>query len=223
MQVWKVAAALAVMMAAPVVAEEVQNGGFEAPPIATLPGNLGSYAYLGGSVGLWSFAGGAGLINGYTAFPWFGGSPPQGFGGSQYAFLQNVGSIQQSFVASATGLFTPFWLEAARPVLSSSAGNQTYTVHLDGTLLGTFNTVSGQSFTARQGAAVPVVAGNAYLLSFTGSASGDNTAFIDNVSGSIAAAPGVPEPDGWLLMMGGFGGIGLLARRHRRGARIVTA
>jgi hypothetical protein len=219
----KLAAVVAVMMAAPAAAEELQNGGFEAPPIATLPGNLGSYVYLGGTVGQWSFDGGAGLINGFTASAWFGGSPPQGFGGSQYAFLQNVGSVQQSFVASASGLFTPAWLEAARPALGASAGNQTYTVHLDGTLLGTFNTVSGQAFTARQGAAVQVVAGNAYTLRFAGSAAGDNTAFIDNVGGTISAAPGVPEPDAWLLMMGGFGGIGLLARRRRARARIVTA
>ncbi|OSZ72717.1 hypothetical protein CAP39_05275 [Sphingomonas sp. IBVSS1] len=217
------AAVAAVMLAAPVAAEELANGGFEAPPIGSLPGNLGSYAYINGDAGLWTFLGGAGLINGVTGSPWFGGSPPQGFGGSQYAFLQSSSSLQQSFIAQSSGLFTLSWLEAARPLIGGSAGNQNYTVHLDGTLLGSFSTVSGQAFTARSAAIVPVSAGIAYTLTFTGSAPGDNTAFIDNISGSIAAAPGVPEPDGWLLMMGGFGGIGLVARRHRRGTRIVTA
>lgn len=207
-------AALALAIAAPAAAEELLNGGFEAPPIGSLPGNQGSYAYINGDAGFWTFGGGAGLINGGTASAWFGGSPPAGFGGSQYAFLQNVSSLQQSFIAQSSGLFTLSWLEAARPQIGASAGNQTYTVHLDGNLLGTFNTVSGQAFTARSAALAPVTAGVAYTLSFTGTASGDNTAFIDNVSGSIAA-PAVPEPAAWAMMLAGFGLVGALSR-HRR-------
>ncbi len=213
-------AAAMLLAARPAMAEALLNGGFESPPIVSVPGNLGSYVYINGDAGFWTFLGGAGLINGNTATPWFGGSPPQGFGGSQYAFLQNSSSLQQSFIAQSSGLLTLSWLEAARPVISSSAGNQNYTVHLDGTLLGSFSTVSGQAFTARSAAIVPVSAGIAYTLTFTGTAAGDNTAFIDNISGTIAPAPGVPEPAAWAMLLGGFGLVGAIARRRRA---VVTA
>ena len=55
-------AALALAIAAPAAAEELLNGGFEAPSIGSLPGNQGSYAYINGDAGFWTFGGGAGLM-----------------------------------------------------------------------------------------------------------------------------------------------------------------
>jgi hypothetical protein len=138
------------MLAAPAAAtEQVIGGDFEAPVIATVPGNIGSYVYPGaGTLNGWNYSG-SGLINGITASPWFGGAPPQGYGGSQYGFVQGLGSLSQSFVATATGLLTLSWLEGARPAISSFNGAQTYDVMLGAVTLGQFSSVSDQNFAAR--------------------------------------------------------------------------
>ena len=56
---------------------------------------------------------------------------------------------------------------------------------------------------------------------------GDNSGRGDfgseGFSGSAAAAGPVPEPSAWALMLGGFGGIGALLRRKRRGGAQLAA
>lgn len=211
------------LMAAPVTAAEQLTGGtFEQPLVASVPGNAGSFVYPGvGLLNGWNYTG-AGLIDGDTATPWFGGAPPQGYGGDQYAFVQGLGSLSQSFVASATGLLTLSWLEGARPAQSSWNGAQTYDVMLGAVALGQFASASGQNFTARTLALGAVTAGQAYTLTFKGLASSDSTVFLDNVSASVTPGLALPEPDTWLALFAGLGVTGMVARGRRR-PLVVTA
>ena len=219
----KLAAAVATaLMAMPALAvEQLTGGDFEAPVIGSFSGDVSGTGYVypasGGSatVGTWTYAGGAGLINGFTATPWFGGSPPQGFGGVQYAFVQNLGRLSQGFTATQSGVLTLNWLEGARPGLGCCNGNQIYDVLLGATQLGQFTTVSGQNFTARSLVLGPVTAGQSYTISFQGLTSIDDTAFFDNIAASIAGGT-VPEPASWMMLVTGFALAGTLARRRRQ-------
>lgn len=195
--------------------ELIVNGGFEAVSTAAAPGSFGSYAYPAGVSGGWTFAG-AGLINGVTATPWFGGDPSLGFSGAQYGFVQSTGTLSQSFVADATGTLTLGWLEGARPVMYGGCcnGNQRYDVYLGATLLGSFSTLSGQDFMARSLSGPALVAGQSYALTFKGLSPTDNTVFLDDVSAGITAG-GVPEPRTWAMLLAGFGLLGLSMRRRR--------
>lgn len=195
-------------------AELITNGGFEALDTVSAPGSYGSYAYPQGTVAGWTFQG-AGLINGTTATPWFGGQPPQGFSDRQYGFVQGMGRLSQTVTADASGTLELSWLEGSRPNIFGGGykGDQTYEVWLDTSLLGTFSTVSGQDFTARSLSAA-VVGGNSYLLAFKGLSPTDNTAFLDDVSANVTAAGAVPEPATWTMLIAGFGLVGASLRRR---------
>ena len=162
----------------------------------------------------WTFFG-AGLINGTTATPWFGGQPPQGFSGAQYGFVQGLGWLVQNITADATGTLELSWLEGSRPDIFGGGykGDQTYEVWLDSTLLGTFSTASGQDFTARSLTA-SVTSGSSYNLIFHGLSQTDNTAFIDDVSASVTPTGAVPEPATWAMLIMGFGLVGASLRRR---------
>lgn len=211
------AIAAAALLAGPALAgQKIVDGGFEANLVNTVIADLGvvppftgtGYVYPQASVGAWNYPAGSGLINGTTATPWFGGSPPAGFGGAQYAFVQGTGTLSQTFRGS-TGLLQVSWLEASRPAFGCCNGDQSYNVLLNGNVLGTFSTASGQAFTQRSLAPVAITAGQTYTLSFVGLSNADNTVFIDNVSAMV------PEPASWAMLITGFGGIGLALRRRR--------
>lgn len=211
---WKMlalASAMMLMSFPASAAELISNGGFETPATTTAPGSHGSYAYPEGTIGGWTFHS-AGLIDAVAATPWFGGNPPQGYQGSQYGFVQAIGTLSQTFTADASGALSLSWLDAGRPFFGGYDGDQTYEVWLDNGLLGTFSTFSGQQFTARNVSGGNVVAGQSYTLKFKGLSQTDNTAFVDAVSANVAAA--VPEPAAWAMMVGGFALIGLRTRRQ---------
>jgi len=184
------------------------NGGFEAP-------NLGAsnYVYPQTLLDSWTFDGGAGIINASGPSAWYPDSPsPSGFAGNQYGFVQRTGTLSQSF--NGGGNVNIRWLDAGRPFTPSYGnccnGDQTYQVKLDGALLGTFNTVSGQKFTAESAFSANLGAGT-HTLSFLGQVNADETAFLDQVS-----VTGVPELSTWAMMIIGFGGVGLQMRRRER-------
>ena len=199
-------------------ATELANGSFEAPTTGASPGSSGSYAYPGTLIDSWTYMGDAGLIDAVTGTPWFADTPPQGYDGAQYAFVQATGSVSQTFNSGA-GLFKVSWLEASRPVVDGGCckGDQTYNVVLDDVVLGSFATLSGQQFLSRS-LVGPVIAHGSHTLAFVGTdlLTGDNTSFIDKVSA------GVPEPASWALMILGFGGAGAALRR-RRGQAVSAA
>lgn len=88
-------------------------------------------------------------------------------------------------------------------------GDQTLEVFLNGFLVGTVASVSGQVFTAESIIGVTLLASN--TIQFLGTVAADDTAFIDNVSVTTT-----PLPAALPLFAGGLGMIGLLARRRKQ-------
>ena len=153
-----------------------------------------------------NFTGGAGVTD-----------PPSGFSalvptdGSQYAFLQNTGSITQTGSGFVPGtLYTLSFDLAARNCCSSSAGNNVR-VTVDGTTVfeglptatEVFNTRTTSQFTTTDATPDVVFVG----LGVPGQ--GDVTTFVDNVRVNV-----VPEPASLGLLA--LGAVGLLARGRRR-------
>lgn len=193
-------------------AELLTNGSFEAP-------NLGGtqYVYPAGTVDNWTY-GGSALVNTRTgANAWYGAAAPAGYDALQFAALQGRSSLSQIFNASAAGSANISWLAGGRPDFGSFAGDQTYDVLLNGILLGSYSTASGQAFTA-QGATGLLLLGN-NTLTFQGTdlsplavnTNGDETAFIDAVSVNA-----VPEPFTLSLFGAGLAGAATFRRRKTK-------
>lgn len=184
-------------------AELLVNGSFEAPDLGT-----GNYTYPAGTVAGWTYNGSA-LVDATNSSAWYGGSAPAGQDGGQFAALQGTSTLSQSFTASNTKAVVS-WLAGGRPDFGGYAGNQSYTVTVGNTTLGTYSTVSSAAFAAHGGVVSGLTAGQNYTVSFNGLVAADQTAFIDKVS-----VLGVPEPAEWALLIGGFGVIGAASRRRR--------
>ena len=202
-------------------AATLADGGFEAQGAAS----TGNYCYFGTSSGgqapctsntPWSGTTSAGLQI-ETNAAWPGVATPDG---SFYAFIQNLGSISQTFTTTQDAAYDLGWLAAGRP---NYGGGQSYSVTLTdaaGAIRTLFNgsVALGQPFTANTVSTGSLAAGT-YTLSYNGlNNNGDNTAFIDAVS--LAA---VPEPATWGMMILGFMGMGLAMRRQRRAGKLAAA
>jgi hypothetical protein len=194
---------------------QIADGSFETQAPAEIGANPGyCYSNNGGGgpqctgVGTpWEvFSGGGFQIETNTAWP--GTETPDG---SYYGFIQNGGSLNQAFVAAATGTFVIDFLVAGRNN-QTFTGNLLYEVLLNGSPIFSDTTVTGQPFTERTTNPFELLMGESYSLSFHGlQFEGDNTAYIDGVSLSAA----VPEPATWAMMLLGFGAIGFALRRRR--------
>lgn len=211
-------AGLSLAAARPAAAQAVGNAGFEAPNVG---GGSGAYRYSDDLAGqapvfsaaesaqtVWSFSGNSGISGNGSEFTSGNPAAPEG---SQVAFLQNGGSFSQTITGFAGGAYA-FTFEAAQRGNYNPDGPQAFSVSLDGALLGDFTPVSAAYDTFSTGY-VPVTAGD-HTLTFTGlTASGDHTAFVDNVG---VAAP-VPESSttvslGLLLALG-MGGVVVAKKR----------
>lgn len=174
----------------------LDDGGFETPVLSDLLTNGNNYLYPNGAAGGWVFNA-AGLISTTAAASndsFFGNTSPAGFSGAQYAFVQASGSLSKTFSMLAASMARIEWLEGSRPRLSASfGGDHVYSVLVNGLLVGTFATASGQSFEA-ESLLVALPAGVS-TLSFAGQVVTDNTVFLDNVN----IAP-VPLPGGSFLL-----------------------
>jgi hypothetical protein len=190
----------------------LDDGGFETPVLSDLLTNGNNYLYPNGAAGGWVFNS-AGLISTTAAASndsFFGITSPAGFSGAQYAFVQASGSLSQTFSMPAASTARVEWLEGSRPRLSASfGGDHVYSVLINGLLVGTFATVSGQSFEA-ESLLVTLPAGVS-TLTFSGQLATDNTVFLDNVN----IAP-VPLPGGSCLLVSAMTALGI-TRWLRRG------
>jgi hypothetical protein len=179
---------------------------FGSPPLIS----AGNYVYPNQTVANWTYVGGSGLIDtsqGNNA--WYGTTSPSGFSGNQYAFVQNSGTLSQTFNSALAGLTTVSWLEGSRPDLVCCNGNQTYEVLLNGNVIYSNTTPSGQNFLATS--AIGSLIAGLNTLEFLGlSQNPDSTVFLDNVS--VAA---VPEASTWAMMILGFFGVGFAAYRRK--------
>ena len=204
-------ATVALLASLPAHANEIANGGFEAPALTT-----GQYVYPIATLSSWAFGADTGVINASGASSWYGSTSPSGFAGAQYAFVQRAGTLSQTFTVSATGDFDLTWLEGSRPNLGRFNGLQTYQVLLDGTPEGSFSTPNGENFTSHSVTGLSLIAGSTHVLTFQGRTETDSTAFIDQVTlATNVVATNVPEPASLAVMATALGSL-VVARRRRR-------
>ena len=189
---------------------QLADGSFE-----TQAGSVSNFCYFNAAspggpacpTGAWTGSGTGFQIE--TNLAWPGAPTPDG---THYAFVQGTGTLSQTFVADASGLFAISWLAAGRPP-GVEFGDETYTLTVNGQSLGTFSTTTGQPFTQMISDPFAFILGTSYTLSFNGlPSSADNTAFID----AVQLTPAVPEPRTWAMMLLGFGVVGALIRRRSK-------
>ena len=156
------------------VSTSPSDSGFEAP---ALPAGGVQYNPVGTP---WTFSGSAGVTANASAFT--GGNPgaPEG---SQVAFIQGFGAISQS-VTLPTGTFSISFSAAQRGNVQDNA--QTFEVFIDGNIVGTFNHLTGTSYTTLITSSFTVGAGG-HTIAFLGSdlGGGDNTVFLDQVTVNV--------------------------------------
>jgi hypothetical protein len=148
----------------------LNDAGFESPAIAD-----GTFKY-NPTNSPWTFTGNAGVAENASGFTSGNGPAPQG---SQVVFLQNTGSIRQA-VTFAAGTYTLSFSAAQR---GNGGGAQTFQALLDGKVIGSFNSLTGTTYTTLTTSSFTVTAGTHVLtIQGTNLNGGDNTAFIDQVS-----------------------------------------
>jgi tartrate-resistant acid phosphatase type 5 len=165
----------------------ISDPGFETPPLAA---RALQYNPAGSP---WTFNGSAGVASNKSAFTSGNPSAPQG---TQVAFLQGKGSTSQSVNLSA-GNYTLSFSAAQRGNVQASF--QTFQVLIDGKVVGTFNNLSGTSYTSLATAGFAVAAGShTILFQATDLNGGDNTVFLDQVAVNAVpvslADPGFETP-----------------------------
>jgi hypothetical protein len=214
-----IAIAAALTFAPAAHAAGIVDGSFETQGSASGLGlGISRFCYFPAcATGAWSGGAGGGLRDEEDGA--FGGPPTAD--GSYTAFLQNLGFISQTFSIAQAGAYLFGWTDAGRPQMPTLGGNQSYLVTLADLANATTytlysgSTTSGQPFTARSSGSISLAAGT-YTLSFNGlTSAGDETAFIDAVTLTNAAAA-VPEPATWAMMILGFGLIGAAMRTRER-------
>ena len=183
-------------------AELISNGSFENSP-STL--NAANYIYLNGEYAGWLFASGSGVLNATGPSAWYGINSPSGFDGNNYAFIQGLGVIEQSFDLAEDSMITLDWTHTGRPS-GGVGGLQTYQVKIDGVERGLYSTESNYTFSANSLSGIVLAAGE-HSIEFVGTITTDSTAFIDAISlaGEVIAPVPVPASIGlFALSMIGF-------------------
>ncbi len=132
------------------------------------------YNLAGGS---WTYSGSSGLAGNGSGFTTSNPGAPLG---NQVAFIQSMGSISQSIVF-APGTYQMSFSAAQRGTYQAST--QTFQVLVDGTVVGTFNTLTGASYTTLTTSSFTVTAGS-HTVVFQGTNlnGGDNTVLIDQLA-----------------------------------------
>jgi hypothetical protein len=151
------------------------NAGFETP-------NVGSddfFAYQGVPANAgWSWGGTAGISGNNSGYTGGIASSPQG---AQVAYLQGSGSIMAQTIDNWTAATYTISFQAAQRITYNPAV-QDVQVSIDGQLVGTFTPASDGAYHLMTSAPFAVAAGSHYLaIVGLNSASGDNTAFIDDI------------------------------------------
>ena len=209
-------AILAACIAAPASATTLVDGGFEAKG-AALPVNNYCYDNQNAGDGVcaaspWVNLGSNSGVIRTGSGAWGGVAAATG---SYYGFIQVAGSLGQSFVATENGTATASWVDTNRPGYGSL---QSYDVWIDqgmtSQLVGNYAAAVG-GWVSRTSSSFALVNGQSYTLRFTGLATSDATAFIDNVALNVTPSAAVPEPASWAMLIAGFGLVGAAARRRR--------
>jgi hypothetical protein len=174
------------------------------------PAGVGGFDYNPTVTGV-VFTGDAGVASGAGFDP-----VPDGV---QNAFLQSTGSSGAQIDISVAGLtagnvYSFSYFDDQR----AGYGVNTYTVSFDGSTIASYSPAAA-GWTARTTGTFTAL-GSSGTLTFAAPLQGyDNDAGIDDITLN-GAAPGVPEPTAWALMLIGLGGLGA-ATRARRGPAVV--
>ncbi len=159
-------------------ANGILNGGFETPPLAA---KTFAYAPAGAS---WQFGGSAGISTNASGFSWGLANAPDG---NQAAFIQNTGSMSQTFYLTS-GLYSLSFMATQRRIYQSNY--QQIQVLIDGVAVATVTPANMTSSTSGvptwglyQTPLLSLTTGF-HTVKFVGlnPAGGDNTALIDSVS-----------------------------------------
>ncbi len=182
------------------LADGVGDGSFESPSVGSGPS---SYVYTPTTqadptkpnYNPWTFVGGAGISGTGSGFT--SGSPSSG--SSQVAFLQNgngtMGAngsyFSQAVTFQTNGMETISFSAAQRANQGTQV--QDFAVYVGGTMVGKFqpSSTAYQTFTTNPFAVTP---GQTLTVSFVGidTATGDNTAFIDNIAAAAVQPSTTP-------------------------------
>jgi hypothetical protein len=197
--------------------ELVANGGFEAGTFhATVPGYdvipAGGTDLTGWTVG--------------NSLAWgFGATDINTHSGSGYVDLTGVGDNGAHGTLSQTLSTTSGQLYAFSVFTAFFNPSVGITVTLDGvplTLTGTPGTYDGTTAIWGQLTGMFTATGASSLLTIAGQPGESFTIGLDDVSVTGPDATAVPEPATWIMMLIGFGGIGL-SMRHVRRRKLATA
>ena len=187
-------------------AQTVLNSSFETPALAP---NSFLYDPTGAS---WIFTANSGIINA-PGGGFFGPPAPDG---GQYAFLQSAtapGAFSQTINFTLSGTYLLSYLVAGRSDNGEgAAGDLSYQILLDSTVIATDSTTTGEPFSARLFQFTATAGDHTLTFEVSPGASGDNTAFFD------AVAIQVPEPGTDVLLMS-FAALVPLARMLKRRAQ----
>jgi hypothetical protein len=173
-----------------ITATSLNDSGFESPVL----GN-GQYEYVPAGTP-WTFsqigAFGSGITGNNSGFTQANPNAPEG---NQVAFLQNMRDISQS-MAFLAGTYNISFYAAQRGIYQDSS--QTFQILIDGNVVGTFNNLTGTTYTPLATGNFTVTAGS-HTLTFqaTDLHGGDNTVFLDQASINLLASlndPGFETP-----------------------------
>jgi hypothetical protein len=210
-----------VAAASPIASESFETG-LTAPAIQYSPDEFVFDQGATGPVAIpgVTFSGYSGVItNG------FGGVYPDTAAGTQVAFLQSFQSAGGEISWALTGLTAgQDYVLSFEDVSSLIFGATPFSVSAFGVNLATYG-----------GGEVPTGSFATQTLDFTASASSGSIDFIGGLEGNNSltaidnltvstgsSGSAAPEPDAWLMMIAGFGGIGAGLRYRRRNATAFT-
>ena len=197
------ALALALISVAPANAQII-NGSFESPSL----GGASSFAAISNWGGTGTYGTAQNLAGGYQAT---GGAAQ----GSQYAYLQFATTTIYQDVTLSAGTYNLSWFDAGRVAGGGFGGNTTYDFRVEGSILSSFTTVSGQAFAAKNTNFTVITPGITQLrftVTNSGGAGADNTTLIDNV---VLSPISVPEPGALGLLALAGPGLALFVRRRK--------
>ncbi len=188
----------------PAAAQTVVNNSFEVPFVGP-----GAFSYTPVAPG-WTFDAGSGISGNGSAFT--SGNPPAP-SGSQVAFIQSTGSIQQAITGTQGGNnYRVSFFVAQR---ANVPGPQTLRVLADGNLVGT---VAAGTTSYKQVSFAFIAPSSNFTLRIEGANPGDNTAFVDLVTAEFIPEPGALQlAFGGVLPLVGLAGAGRFRRLKRSG------
>jgi YD repeat-containing protein len=156
-------------------AQVLADGGFD-----TQAAGVAQYCYdVSCPNGSWTLTAGAGFARqGNVDWP-----APTPVSAADVLFLQGgAAHAQQHFSVPTSGKYIVVYWLASRSSFGSVGGSQIVTVGVSGQMVAQVSLTSGQSFNRYLSVAVDLIGGSFYTLDLTGSATSDQTAFVDNVS-----------------------------------------